>query len=54
MRGRNEENIEVVNRGQIKQKFLIRVKELAFFFPLSETGSQGTVFTMEWPATFWL
>ena len=54
LRGRNEENIEVVNRGQIKQKFLIRVKELAFFFPLSETGSQGTVFTMEWPATFWL
>ena len=31
LRGRNEK-IEVVNRAQIKQKFLIRVKELAFFF----------------------
>ena len=53
MRGRNEENIEVVNRAQIKQKFLIRVKELAFFStplpppPRSETGSQGTLFTTE-------
>ena len=35
LRERNEENIEVVNRGQIKQKFLIRVKELASPTPAS-------------------